>query len=158
MKKEFSFVQVKLPQIDLTGVSVLTDMEKSQVDCVDLWEKTFMPAAAPHLKAAPAGTPTYGLSLVEDLAKGSFHYFAAFPWTGAAPEGFKNMSAPEGSYIKCTLNSLQDIGPAYTALFEYVQKQSGIDFRPEAPSLEEYPAAFPQPETLYIYMPVKTVT
>lgn len=157
MKNSFDFTIISMPQIDLAGVFVLTDMENSMADCSALWEKDFMPKAMPLLKNAPAGAPTYGLSLVEDLQEGSFNYWACLPWTEEAPEGLTKTAIPAGSYVKCPAASLKEIGDVYQALFEYVQNNPDLDFNPGAPSIEEYPAEFPKPETLYIYMPVKSL-
>lgn len=155
MTAGFNFSLEKKAELALVGCSVLTDMDKAQKDCPALWEKTFMPLAEPLLRKVPAGTPTYGLSLVENLEKGTFHYWAALPWAGDAPENMKAIQVPEGLYVKCQLAGLGQLGAAYQAMFEYVHTNPELDFSPGAPSLEEYPADFPQPEVLFLYMPVK---
>lgn len=131
MKYDFSVVQVGEKR--LTGMKMRTSMRDAAKDCMALWMR-FGPRLCPQSLGCELGNRvSYGVSL-DMAADGGFTYWAAveLPEGAPTPEGMETFTLAGGTYVRGTAAGLEDLGPAYTAMYETwpsTQSEYAIDMQ-----------------------------
>lgn len=159
MSTSFTVKVDSRPALKLFGLSVRTDMKNALNDCTSLWEKKFGPRMA-EVSGRPMTEfqgESYGLSIVVDMAKGIFDYWAAMaPGAGIAlPEGMSEVELPEGLYAFCTAPSLQELGAVFNFMYEkWLPEQKDYAMNPAAPCFELYGRPYLESGALEVFIPV----
>ncbi|MFD1259814.1 GyrI-like domain-containing protein [Entomomonas asaccharolytica] len=137
----FQFTVVELPEIQVAGITVDTDMEKAMIDCPALWH-TFAPRICSELADCVEISKTgdsYGISKMID--ENRFTYWAAVQITqiNTLPADFKTMTIPAGLYVKAQVPNLDMLGEALTAMYmQWPQSQTEYQLDMQGVSLERY--------------------
>ena len=151
---------VTVPSLVLCGLYVRTSMQNASEDCPRLWEQTFLPRMA-ELCRTPSHEcqgESYGISVMDGTAPHEFTYWAAMPYGPETPlpEGMSRIELQGGSYARCRVPSLQQLGEAYTYLYMRWRDPDGA-FAPDMtlPCFERYGAAYLERGELDIFMPLR---
>ncbi|MBE1236106.1 GyrI-like domain-containing protein [Phaeovibrio sulfidiphilus] len=135
----FPVSRLDVPTTLLAGMSVVTCLERTSVDCPALWQ-SFGPRIV-ELPPPPAGASgAYGISVM--LTDTTFEYRAAVETgpVGSLPEGLAPFTLPGGLYAQCTVPHLGALQDAYRFLFEtWLPAQEDCRYNPDAPTFERYP-------------------
>lgn len=152
---KFSVTIVERQPVRAAGLKIRTTMEYAFKDCPRLWEKEF----GPRMESFPAdpGTPdqSYGVSVMID--SDSFDYWAVMPIDpkAATPEGMDILQIPGGMYVECQLDSLAQLGDAYSYLYgEWPATQDKYLMNMQGASLELYTCEYVNSGKLTIFCPL----
>lgn len=154
---DFQFTVVELPEIQVAGMTVETNMEKAMIDCPALWH-TFGPRICSELANCAEISKTgesYGISKMID--ENRFTYWAAVQTTriNTLPDDFKTMAIPAGLYVKATVPSLEKLGEAMTAMYmQWPQSQTEYQIDMQGVCLELYGLNWQPNDPLEIYAQV----
>lgn len=159
MDSSLSISVVSRPTIKLFGVFIRTDMSNAQRDCSQLWEKEFGPRMheVSGLPCTEFPGESYGLSILVDLDKGIFDYWAAMaPGAGITlSQGMSEVEVPEGLYAFCKIPSLQSLNKTYSFMYEeWLPQQNDYHMNMQAPCFELYGKDYLKNGSLEVYVPV----
>ena len=159
MSAKFHVEIREVQPLTLYGLSVRTDMAKASIDCPKIWEKDFCPRM-PELSGKPMQEcqgNSYGISVIVDLPKGVFDYWAAMPPADGVqlPEGMGVITIPGGRYAQCRIPSLAELGNAYTYLYmEWIGAQTAYSLNMQASCFELYGREYLENGSLDVFMPL----
>ena len=146
---------VDRPEIKTAGLKVRTTMAKASQDCPSIWQNDF----GPRMEAFPADpafpNQSYGLSIMLDSE--TFDYWAVMPLAPGAdvPEGMDTITIPGGKYAECHLESLAQLGEAYTYIYgPWAAGQSGYGMNMQGICYELYTDEYMKTGKLSIYCPL----
>lgn len=152
---QFAVTVVERPAVKTAGLKVRTSMAKASQDCPRIWEQEF----GPRMESFPADPQqagqSYGVSIMLDSE--TFDYWAVMPIAPGAdvPEGMDILEIPGGLYVECHLDSLAQLGDAYTYIYTAWGSTNGkYALNMQGASLELYTCEYLNSGKLTIYCPV----
>lgn len=152
---QFTVSVVERPAIRTAGLKVRTNMANAFQDCPKIWERDF----GPRMESFPADPQhagqSYGVSIMLDSE--AFDYWAVMPLAPGAdvPEGMDILEIPGGLYAECHLQSLAQLGDAYTHIYmSWASTSDKYAMNMQGASLELYTCEYLNSGKLTIYCPV----
>ncbi|UQZ90405.1 hypothetical protein C4J81_14795 [Deltaproteobacteria bacterium Smac51] len=155
MSDKVTVIEVKVieqPARHLVGMKIRTNMRNAQAVCPALWQ-TFGPRMG-EVKASDV-QGSYGVCIM--LNADDFDYWAAVeaPEAASLPSGMESMELPGGVYAKAAVPSLEQLGEAYTYLYDtWLKGQTGYAASLGAPCFEHYPPNWQINDAFDVYMPL----
>ena len=150
---------IELPALELAGLKVRTSMPRAPHDCPALWESFGPRMFELSDKDTCIGFQgeTYGASVMVDMEKGSFDYWATMPVTPgeALPQGMERLGVPAGLYAACSIPSLEELGAAYNYIYlEWLPGQSDYTLNMASPCFEHYDRRYLENGALDVLVPL----
>ena len=151
----FTVTIVERPAIKTAGLKVRTTMDKTGVDCPKLWSDDFAPRMGTFPCDASRPGESYGLCIMVD--NDTIDYWAVMPIAAGAavPEGMDSITIPGGTYAECRIDSLAQMGEAYTHLYSvWPASQEKYAVNMQGMCLELYSEEYMKNGSLTLYIPL----
>ena len=154
---DYQFSVVELPEKQIAGIYVQTNMKNAATDCPTLWQ-SFGPRICGELSSCSSlskSGDTYGVSVMTD--ENNFTYWAAVGVDAihSLPEDMKTMTITQGLYVKCTIPGLEQMGEAFMAMYtQWPQSQNEYVLDMGGACFELYPKNWQLTDSLEIYAKV----
>ncbi len=155
---EFKYTIEEYQETRSVGLTVKTDMQLAEKDCLAIWQ-SFGPRIAteiiPHA-VVPSNVHSFGICRMIDEER--FYYSATLEITSmqTLPKDMHEILIPKGLYVKCDVPSLAHIKEAYEAIYtEWPKSQTGYEFDMQGLWFERYPPGAEMDTPFEIYAAVK---
>lgn len=147
----FEVTVIEFPAKILLGMKVRTVMQNAAKDCPALWQ-TFGPRIT---ELSPVSPGAYGISVM--TSENDFDYWAAVEVAPgiSVPDNMGPIEIPQGFYARCSVPSLEQLGPAYMFVYgPWGESQSEYAIDMNGLSFELYPDDWQPGAAFEIYAPV----